>query len=150
MEPSLALLSTQNWHLPGAFTNELHCLQNPYMPTKHCSSLRESRLYEEELVFHLGGDIFTYSRPLNLQKLHWSDSPLNPFFFPLAVLGLRYYMWTSSSCDERGLLSSCGARAPHWRGFSCCRAWTPDHGLHWLWCRGLVALEHVEFSRTRA
>ena len=81
MEPSLALLSTQNWHLPGAFTNELHCLQNPYMPTKHCSSLRESRLYEEELVFHLGGDIFTYSRPLNLQKLHWSDSPLNLFFF---------------------------------------------------------------------
>ena len=55
-----------------------------------------------------------------------------------------------SSCGEQGLLSSCGARAPHWRGFSCCRAWTPDHGLHWLWCRGLVALEHVEFSRTRA
>ena len=51
------------------------------MPTKHCNSMRGSRLYEEQLVFHLGGEIFTYSRPLNLQKLHWSDSPLNLFFF---------------------------------------------------------------------
>ena len=26
------------------------------------------------------------------------------------------------SCDEQGLLSSCGARASHCSGFSCCRA----------------------------
>ena len=28
-----------------------------------------------------------------------------------------------SSCGKQGLLSSCGARASHCSGFSCCRAW---------------------------
>ena len=28
-----------------------------------------------------------------------------------------------SSCGKQGLLSSCGARASHRSGFSCCRAW---------------------------
>ena len=48
----------------------------------------------------------------------------------MAALGLYCWMWAFSSCNERGLLSSCLARASHWRafhygGFSCCRAWAP-------------------------
>ena len=82
--------------------------------------------------------------PLNLQRLHWSDSPLNLFFF-LAVLSLRYYTWAFSSYDEQGLLSSCGVRAPHCSGFSGCGAWTPEHRLQWLWCRGLVACSMSNF-----
>ena len=41
----------------------------------------------------------------------------------LAALGLRCCMWTFSSCGKRGLLLSCGARASHCGGFSCCGAW---------------------------
>ena len=36
----------------------------------------------------------------------------------MAALGLAV-----SSCSEQGLLSSCGARTSHRRGFSGCRAW---------------------------
>ena len=35
-------------------------------------------------------------------------------FFFLAVLGLRCCSWAFSSCGERGLLSSCSARASDW------------------------------------
>ena len=31
-------------------------------------------------------------------------------------------VWTFSSCSEKGLLPSCGARASLCSGFSCCRA----------------------------
>ena len=40
----------------------------------------------------------------------------------LAVLGLCCCVGFSSSCSDQGPLSSCSARASHWRDFSCCRA----------------------------
>ena len=39
-----------------------------------------------------------------------------------------------SSCGEWGPLSSCGARASHWDGFSCCRAQALEH---WAFGRSL-------------
>ena len=36
------------------------------------------------------------------------------YIFFLAVLGLRCCPWAFSSCGERGLLSSCSARASDW------------------------------------
>ena len=68
-----------------------------------------------------------------------------------------------------GLLSSCGAWASHCGGFSCCRTWASGQvgfsnwdtwarylGLpgsraqaRQLWCMGLVAPQHVGFSRIR-
>ena len=33
----------------------------------------------------------------------------------------RLHLWAFSSCSEQGLLSSCGVRAPHCSGFSCCQ-----------------------------
>ena len=44
------------------------------------------------------------------------------FSFGCAVSSLLYRL--SSSCGERGLLSSCSAGASHCGGFSCCRART--------------------------
>ena len=38
-----------------------------------------------------------------------------------------------SSCSERGLLSSCSAWPPHYRGFSCCRARALDTGSVVVW-----------------
>ena len=35
-----------------------------------------------------------------------------------------------SSCGKWRLLSSCGAWAPHWGGFSCCGAQTREHRLN--------------------
>ena len=43
------------------------------------------------------------------------------------MLGLRWCVRAFSSCSEQGLLSSCGARASHCGGFSCCRAWVLRH-----------------------
>ena len=43
------------------------------------------------------------------------------FFLLLAVLGL-YCCVVFSRCGERGLLSTCGARASHCGGVSYCRA----------------------------
>lgn len=42
----------------------------------------------------------------------------------LLLLGLLY------SCRQRGLLSICGAQAPHCDDFSCCGAWTLEHRLN--------------------
>lgn len=86
-EPPLAPVPTQNWHLPGDSIDEIHCLQNPNRPTKHWASFRGSRLYEEQLVFHLGGDTFSYSRPLHLQKLHGIFSGA---YLPLSSLHMSY------------------------------------------------------------
>jgi len=41
----------------------------------------------------------------------------------LVALGLHCCAWAFSSCGEWGLLSSFGAWAFHFGGFSCCRAW---------------------------
>ena len=66
----------------------------------------------------------------------------------LAVLGLCCYTWAFSSCSKQGLLSSCGARASHCGGFSCCGAQALGHvGSVVVGCTGLVALWHVKFPR---
>ena len=44
-------------------------------------------------------------------------------FLVLVAPGLNRCAWSFSSCGERGLLSSCSARASHCSGFSRCRAW---------------------------
>ena len=53
---------------------------------------------------------------------------MNSFKFNLinyfsTVLGLCCCAQAFSSCDERGLLSSCGMWASHFSGLSCCKAW---------------------------
>ena len=63
---------------------------------------------------------------------------------------------------KQELLCSCSARASHFGGFSCCRAWALGHvdfgscGTRALelrfrscWCMGLVASQHVPFPPTR-
>ena len=66
-----------------------------------------------------------------------------------------------SSCREWGLLSTCGARAPHCGGFSWCRARALGHvgsgvavcssraQAQWLWHMDLVVLQCVGSSQTR-
>ena len=53
------------------------------------------------------------------------------FIFLSAALGLRCCVWAFSSCQELGLLLSCGARASQCSVLSCC---------------GAQALGHVGFS----
>ena len=43
-------------------------------------------------------------------------------FIYFAALGLHCCTQAFSSCGEWGLFSSCGKRASHCSGFSCCRA----------------------------
>ena len=67
---------------------------------------------------------FPTHHPLSLKHL---DFPPGTSFFKisylfLAALGLCCFMRAFSSCSEQGLLSSCGARAAHCSGFSCCKA----------------------------
>ena len=65
----------------------------------------------------------------------WSVVPKPQYFFfkkvyylfMLAALGLPCCTKAFSSCRERGLLSRCGARASHCRGFSFCRGWPLEH-----------------------
>ena len=45
------------------------------------------------------------------------------FYLFMAALGLHRCTWAFCSCGEWGLLSTCGAQASYWGGFSCCRAW---------------------------
>ena len=44
------------------------------------------------------------------------------FKIVLEFIILFLFGWLFSNCSEQGLLSSCGARASHCSGFSCCRA----------------------------
>ena len=44
----------------------------------------------------------------------------------MAVLGLRFCVRSFSSCGKRGATFHRGARAPHYRGLSCCGAQAPD------------------------
>ena len=59
----------------------------------------------------------------------------------MAVLDLRF-------CARA--FSSCGARASHYRGLSCCGAQAPDAQAQQLLLTGLVAPRHVGSSQTRA
>ena len=52
----------------------------------------------------------------------------------LAVLDLPCCARASSGCGEWGLLSTCGVRASHCGGFSCCGAWALG-----TWASGFVA-----------
>ena len=52
----------------------------------------------------------------------------------MAALGLSCCSWALSSCSEQGLLSSCGARASRYGGFSC--------GARALGHSGSVAVVH--------
>ena len=65
------------------------------------------------------------------------------FSFFLAVLGLCCCDRAFSSCGKWGLLSSCIVWAPHYSGFSCCRAQASE-----LWHTDLVAPQHVGSFRT--
>ena len=51
---------------------------------------------------------------------------------------------------QAGATLHCGARASHYRGLSCCGAQAPDAQAQQLWLTGLVALQHVGSSQTRA
>ena len=74
---------------------------------------------------------------------------------------LCYCAWAFSSRVEWGLLSSCGTRASHCDGFSCCEAWAlgtqaqqmqltgsraPTQSL---WCLGLITRQRVASSWIR-
>ena len=54
-------------------------------------------------------------------------------YFKISVLMTALLLgccaWALSSCSERGLLSSCGVRASHCSGFSCCDAHALQCGL---------------------
>ena len=71
------------------------------------------------------------------------------FFYFLAALGLHCSTRAFSSCSEQGLLSSCGVRASHCGGFSCCRAQALGHICFSSCSKGSVALLHVGSSQTR-
>ena len=69
----------------------------------------------------------------------------------LVALGLRWCTRAFSSCEERGLLSSCGARASLCGGFPSCRAWALGTWTSVAVAQGLIScswrpLEHVGFS----
>ena len=49
------------------------------------------------------------------------------YLFISAALGLCCCMWAFSSCGKKGLLASCGVRASHCGGLSCCRARALEH-----------------------
>ena len=60
----------------------------------------------------------------------------------LALLDVHCCMQAFPSCDERGLLYSCGEQAFLCSGFSCCGAWA-------LGCECLVASWHMLSSQTK-
>ena len=60
----------------------------------------------------------------------------------LAVLSLRCYMRSFSSCSDRGATLCCSVWASHCGSFSC-GAWAQQ-----LWCKGLVARRHVGSFQT--
>ena len=61
---------------------------------------------------------------------HQETAGLQDFIFIYlfwVTLGLHCLVWAFSSWGKRGLLFSCGARASHCSGFSCCRAQAREH-----------------------
>ena len=61
--------------------------------------------------------------------------PWKALYFFMAVLSLPCYVWVFSVCSDKGLLSSCGAWASYWDGFTCC-------GAQALWCTGFSSAAH--------
>ena len=76
----------------------------------------------------------------------------NRFIYLFGRAGSWLLCGLFSSCGEWGLLSSCGARASHRGGFSCCREWAlgvwasvavalgSGAQAQELWCMGLIDL----------
>ena len=60
-------------------------------------------------------------------EVHGKNSLLLFYFFEiilfLALLGHHCCVGFFSSCGKQRTPYSCGVRASHWGGFSCCRAW---------------------------
>ena len=88
-----------------------------------------------------------FTRDLASFFLSWKPPPPLSFFFFLRFIYLFYFltvgglcchMQAFSRCDERGILSSCGAWVSFSSGFSCCRVWALDVGsevaVHKLSC----------------
>ena len=74
----------------------------------------------------------------------------NIFILFLAFVGVHCCTGFLSCCSKQGLLSSCGAQASPWSGFSCSREWAVGHsGLQQLWQMDLVFLWHVSSSWIR-
>ena len=76
------------------------------------------------------------------ERLNWTElktdgrillSFLKIYLLIFGCTGSSWLCGISSSCWERGLLSSGGAQAYLWGGFSCCRAQTLELGLSSLW-----------------
>ena len=70
------------------------------------------------------------------------------YLFTFGCIGSSLLCGLFSSCDEQGLLSSCGAWASHCNGFFC-GAWAIGHTSFssYLWHTGLVVLWPVGSSR---
>ena len=84
---------------------------------------------------------------VQLREWHVDCEPLPILFnFFLAALCLNCSARIFSRCGEWGLLPSCGARASHCGGLSCCRA---RGRASVAAARVLVALQHVGSSWTR-
>ena len=100
----------------------------------------------------------------------WPFSFLREFYlFIFDCPGSSLLCGFFSSCGKRELLSSCSAWASHCSGFSCCRGQARGHAgfssfstwaqelwlpgsraqAQYLWCTGLVALQHVGSSWIR-
>ena len=106
-----------------------------------------------------------------MRYLAYAFWPWDSFFLSLfmAVLGLPCCVGLFSSYSKQGLLSSCGAQAPHCCGFSCWGAQALGYAgfsscnmsakslqllgsraqAQYLWHMGLVAPRHVGSSRIR-
>ena len=67
----------------------------------------------------------------------------------LGTLGFWCSTQAFSSCGKWELLSSCSAQVFHSDGFTCFGAPALESGLNLLWCLGLVAIQHVDYSCTR-
>ena len=78
------------------------------------------------------------------------------FFFLIYFLFIYGCVGSSFLCKgflqlwQVGATLHRGARAPHYRGLSCCGAQAPDAQAQQLWLTGLVAPRHVGSSETRA
>ena len=72
------------------------------------------------------------------------------FILFLAVMCLCCCLRAFSSCSKRAVIFCCSAQASGCSAFSCCRSQALENsGLSRLWLVGLIALQHMESSRTR-
>ena len=120
----------------------LSLLNLHYAPNKIVSSRRQrfylcSLMKPKHLEEHLA-----YNRYFKFLKI----------YFVLSVLGVCVLccIRAFSSCSKQELLSSCGARASHSSGFSCCKARALELGLPYFRSKGLVSPRQATSSQTRS